>query len=118
MTQVLTFDADARSRESVITINGRQFRPRKRTADIVRQLIEMEAEKPPTKDADGKALTPAGEALWNMTQINRQVALMIVDADTGKPPTPKFLEDSLGFDEGVDLVVTLLGADRLPAGNA
>lgn len=118
MTQVLTFDADARSRESVVTINGRQFRPRKRTADIVRQLIEMEAETAPKGD-DGKPLSDQDDALWNMRQVNRQIALMIVDADTGKAPTAKFLEDNLGIDEAVDLLLTLMGTDKAtPAGNA
>lgn len=101
MTQTIEFDADARARESVITIGGRKFRPRKMTGDVFERLVEIEAAGPPD-DATDRA-----RSLHNIRSLNRQIGVLIVDADTGKPPTDKFLDDNLGLDEAVDLLALL-----------
>lgn len=113
MTKTIEFDADARARESVITIGGRRFRPRKMTGDVFERLVEIEAIEP---DEDA---TDTARSLHNIRSLNRQIGVLVVDADTGKPPTDKFLDDNLGLDEAVDLLALLSPQTSKgdPAGN-
>jgi len=101
---LIEFDADRRSRESVITIAARKFRPRKMTGDVFERLVAAEEAVPePAKDA------PAAEVNnHNMRLINVQIAALIVDADTSKAPTEKFLAENLGLEEGVELLRLLV----------
>lgn len=113
---LIEFDADRRSRESVITIAARKFRPRKMTGDVFERLVAAEEAVP--EPAEGAPVAEVSN--HNMRLINVQVAALIVDADTGKAPTEKFLAENLGLEEGVELLKLLVPgpADGGAEGNA
>ena len=101
---LIEFDADRRSRESVITIGARKFRPRKMTGDVFERLVAAEDAIPDA--AEGASAVEVSN--HNMRLLNVQVAALIVDADTGKAPTEKFLAENLGLEEGAELVKLLV----------
>lgn len=100
MNRTITFDADsrakARAEESVITIGGREFRPRKKTADVMRDLLALDPPEDATPDQQVGAFVP-------------QIAILLADT-TGDSPPVEFLAEHLDFEDAGELLGELLGA--------
>lgn len=99
MSRTITFDADARAKaraeQSAITIGGREFRPRRKTADVMRAVLAFD----PPSDADPDAQVGA---------VGSQIAALIADGD-GESPPAEFLAEHLDFEDAAELLGELLG---------
>ncbi len=120
-SKAIEFNADERAQQrqqSKIHIGGQSFRPRKRTADVMKEWVE--ASPDPQEDRrrpEEMTKEELAESAYTQGGVFAQLAVLL-ETSEGERTTEDFLRSQLDVEDAVDLLVMLMPkAEGAPEGN-
>lgn len=100
----LAYNADEKQAErakQIVTVGGREFKPRPRTVNMMKGLAEIAPEAFGAKELD-RIKNPTRE----LELVNTQINAMLIDAE-GNEPGQEFLDEHLDLVDGYELLEKL-----------